>query len=75
MGVEPHGLIRRRAVHNDACRSGQATRGEGHREGQHRAEQDAADAIDWALYVVDRADYAEVDEVIARIADDLALNT
>jgi hypothetical protein len=46
-------------------------RGEGHQEGQHHAEQDATDAIDWALY----ADYAEVDEVIARIADDLALNT
>jgi len=39
------------------------------------AEQDAADAIDWAPYVVDQADYAEVDAVIARVADDLALNT
>jgi hypothetical protein len=40
-----------------------------------QAEQDAADAIDWALYFLDQAEYSAIDAVIARAdADDLALN-
>jgi hypothetical protein len=38
-----------------------------------QAEQDAAAAIDWVRYVLDQAEYAVVDAVIARAdADDLA---
>ncbi|MDX6228396.1 MAG: hypothetical protein QOI76_1786 [Frankiales bacterium] len=41
-----------------------------------QAEQDAMDAIDWALFVLDQADYAVIDAVMARAdADDLALNS
>jgi hypothetical protein len=40
-----------------------------------QAEQDAADAIDWALYFLDQAEYSAIDAVLARAdADDLALN-
>jgi hypothetical protein len=40
-----------------------------------QAEQLAAETIDWGLYVLDQAEYAVIDAVIARAdADDLALN-
>ena len=40
-----------------------------------QAEQHAAETIDWGLYVLDQAEYAVIDAVIARAdADDLALN-
>jgi hypothetical protein len=46
---------------------------------EHRAdaaEQDAADAVDFALYVLDQTEYAILDAAVARAdADDLALNS
>lgn len=48
------------------------------RKAEHHAdvaEQDAADAVDLALFVLDEAEYAVIDAVIARAdADDLAVS-
>jgi hypothetical protein len=53
---ERHALICRRAVRNDACRAAQRRAEKDIKKAEYHAEQDAADAVDWALYIVDRAD-------------------
>lgn len=53
---ERHALICRRAVRNDACRAAQRRAEKDIKKAEYHAEQDAADAVDWALYIVDRTD-------------------